>query len=101
MPRRRTRHRSVRRTELPDDGFPKALKRFKKASGMSWDEIAWRLGTTTTTLHRWRRGLSRPSYRYLLALHDLATDLGLGHLVPAMRVVDAPLHRLADEFRAE
>ena len=101
MPRRRTRHRSVRRTELPDDGFPQALERFKKASGMTWDEIAWRLGTTTTTLHRWRRGLSRPSYRYLLALHDLAVELGLGHLLPAMRVVDVPVHGPTDQIRAE
>ena len=55
---------------------------------MTWDEIAWRLGTTTTTLLRWRRGLSRPSYQYLLALHDLAQDLGLGHLLPVMRVAN-------------
>ncbi|MDE0122549.1 MAG: hypothetical protein OXS33_12610 [bacterium] len=97
----RTPQRSVRRNALPDYGFPQVLENFKEASGMSWDEIAWRLGTTTTTLHRWRRGLSRPSYRYLLALHDLAQDLGLGHLLPAMRVADAPIHGPTDQIRAE
>ena len=100
MPCGRTHHRSVRRNALPDD-FPQALVRFKKASGMTWDEIAWLLGTTTTTLHRWRKGISRPSYRYLLALQDLAQDLGLGHLLPAMRVGDATVHGPTDGIRAE
>ena len=68
---------------------------------MSWDEIAWRLGTTTTTLLRWRRRESRPSYHYLLALHDLARDLGLGHLLPNMRVAEAPVHGMTHEIRAE
>ena len=100
MSRGRTHHRSVRRNARPDD-FPQTLVSFKEASGLSWDELAWRLGTTTTTLLRWRRGESRPSYRYLLALHDLARDLGLGHLLPNMRVADAPGHGPTDEIRAE
>ena len=85
MPCQPTHHRSVRRDAFPDD-FPQALERFKEASGMTWDEIAWLLGTTTATLFRWRKKGIRPSAHYLLALHDLAEDLGLGHLLPTMRV---------------
>ena len=53
MPCQRTHHSSVRRDAFPDD-FPQALERFKEASGMTWDEIAWLLGTTAATLWRWR-----------------------------------------------
>ena len=84
----RIHHRRVRQDAFPDD-FPQALERFKEASGMTWDEIAWLLGTTTATLWRWRRGLSRPNAHYLTALHNLAADLGLGHLLPIVRVVRA------------
>ena len=40
-----THNGSVRPNVFPDD-FPQALERFKEASGMTWDEIAWLLGTT-------------------------------------------------------
>ena len=45
---------------------------------MTWDEIAWLLGTTTATLWRWRNAGIRPSAHYLLALQDLAESLGTG-----------------------
>ena len=80
MPCQPTHHRSVRRDAFPDD-FPQALERFKEASGMTWDEIAWLLGTTTATLWRWRNAGIRPSAHYLLALQDLA--VGHGTRAPA------------------
>jgi len=73
--------------EFPDD-FPQCLERFKEASGLSWSELARRLGTSTLTLRRWLNGV-QPSARYLLALQDLAEELGLAHLMPRARA----LHR--------
>jgi len=73
--------------EFPDD-FPQCLERFKEASGLSWSELARRLGTSTLTLRRWLNGV-QPSSRYLLALQDLAEELGLAHLLPRAKA----LHR--------
>ena len=95
-----THHRSVRRDAFPDD-FPQALERLKEASGMTWDEIAWLLGTTTATLWRWRNAGIRPSAHYLLALQDLAVGMGLGRLLPTIRVINVPAHGPGDRIRAE
>ncbi|MYC30196.1 MAG: helix-turn-helix transcriptional regulator [Chloroflexi bacterium] len=73
--------------EFPDD-FPQCLERFKEASGLSWSELARRLGTSPLTIRRWLNGV-QPSARYLLALQDLAEELGLAHLLPRARA----LHR--------
>ena len=100
MPCQRTHHSSVRRDAFPDD-FPQALERFKEASGMSWDEIAWLLGTTAATLWRWRRKGIRPSTRYLIALYDLAADRGLAHLLPTIRGMSAPAHQVEHRVTAE
>ena len=70
-----THNGSVRPDVFPDD-FPQALERFKEALGMTWDEIAWLLGTTTATLWRWRNAGIRPSTDYLLAIQDLAESRG-------------------------
>ena len=67
---------------------------------MTWDEIAWRLGTTTATVWRWRCAGIRPSAHYLLALHDLAQSLGLAYLLPTMRVVTATAQGTGDRIRA-
>ena len=90
MPRQRTNHRSGAYYVYSDD-FPQALERFKEASGMSWAEIARRLGTSTMTLWRWRYDGIRPNARNLLALQDLAESLGLGHLLPAIEVRHVPV----------
>ena len=74
MPRQRTQCR--RRL----DDFPQRLVWFKHASGLSWVEIARRLGVDPVTVRRWWQRGVRPSYRHLKALQDLADDLGLGHL---------------------
>ena len=52
MPRQRTRYNRTRRG-IPDD-FPQRLVWFKHASGMSWSEIARRLGVPPITIRRWR-----------------------------------------------
>ena len=64
---------------VPDD-FPQRLAWFKHASGLSWVEIARRLGVDPVTVRRWWQRGVRPNYRHLKALHDLADSLGLGHL---------------------
>ena len=86
MPRQKMRHRRGR-YEFPDD-FPEFLRRFKEASGLSWSEMARRLGTRPLTIRRWLAGV-QPSAHYLLALQDLAEEFGLSHLMPKARA----LHR--------
>ncbi len=55
---------------------------------MYWSELARRLGTSPLTIRRWMQGL-QPTSHYLLALQDLAEELGLSHLLPRARA----LHR--------
>ena len=83
MPRQKMRHRRGL-YEFPED-FPQCLERFKEASGLSWSELARRLGTSPLTLRRWTRYGVQPSAHYLLALQDLAEELGLAHLLPRAR----------------
>ena len=80
MPRQKTRHRRGF-YEFPD-GFPECLRRLKEASGLSWSELARRLGTSPLTIRRWTKHGVQPSSHYLLALQDLAEELGLAHLLP-------------------
>ena len=75
MPRQRTHHRSGSYYVFPDD-FGDCLVRFKEESGLSWAEIARRLGTTPLTVRRWWKRGVRPSSHYLLALQDLADGMG-------------------------
>ena len=52
MPRQRI-HHSLNTYDFPSD-FPERLVRFKEASGLSWAEMARRLGTHPQTIRRWR-----------------------------------------------
>ena len=81
MPRRRRLPREVH--VFPED-FPQGLERFKEASGLTWTELARRLGTNSLTLRRWRGG-TRPNALHLLALQELAASLDLTHLLPVVR----------------
>ena len=78
MPRQRIHH--TRETyEVPSD-FPERLKRFQKESGLTWAEIARRLGAHPYTIRRWVLGRARPGMRYMMALLELAEELGLAHI---------------------
>ena len=78
MPRQRIYHK--RNTyERPDD-LPQRLEWFQEESGLSWSEIARRLGTYRHTVWRWAEGRARPNYQHRKALMELADSLGLGHL---------------------
>ena len=90
MPRQRKHHRSVSYYAYSDD-FPQALENFKEASGLSWAEIARRLGTSTMTIWRWRYDGIRPNFRNLLALQELAKSMRLGHLLPTIEVRYVPV----------
>ena len=69
MPRQRIHH--TRETyDFPDD-FPERLKRFQEESGLSWAEIARRLGTYRPTVWRWAEGRVRPNFRHMKAPQDL------------------------------
>ena len=78
MPRQRTHYR--RRVYLFPNDFPERLKRFQEESGLSWSESARRLGTYRHTVWRWAEGGVRPNAQHMMALLELANDLGLGHL---------------------
>ena len=78
MPRQRIYHK--RNTDELPDGFPQRLERFQEESGLSWSEIARRLGTYRHTVWRWAEGRARPNYQHRKALMELADSLGLGHL---------------------
>ena len=68
------------RTHVFPVDFPQRLERFKVESGLSWAEIARRLGTYPLTIRRWRCKGVRPNLAHQVALLDLADDLGLGHI---------------------
>ena len=78
MPRQRTQHSSIAYV-LPDD-FPQRLERFQREAGLSWSEIARRLGTYRHTVWRWKDRGVRPSNQHWRALLALADSLGLGGL---------------------
>ena len=84
MPRKRVRRGKKTIYELTGD-FVNALEQFKKASGLTWAEIARRLGTSVVNLWRWRKGV-QPNMHHLLAFQELADSMGLGHLLPRVRV---------------
>ena len=90
MPRKRVR-RTKRTTHVLTGDFAQALEGFKKASGLTWAEIARRLGTSVVNLWRWRQGV-QPNMHHLIALQDLAN--GMGHGTPAPQGEGArPLER--------
>ncbi len=78
MPRQRILH-SRDTHPLPDD-FPQRLERFREESGLSWSEIARRLGTYRNTVWRWKEGRARPNKHHLRALVELAGSMGHGHI---------------------
>ena len=84
MPRKRSRC-GKRTVQVLTGEFAKALEDFQKASGLTWAEIARRLGTSVVNLWRWRQGV-QPNMHHLIALQDLADGMGLGHLLPRVRV---------------
>ena len=79
MPRQHTHHRRTTHS-FPDD-FPRILERLKESSGLSWSELARRLGTNPLTIRRWRAG-ARPNTQHFLGVLDIAHDMGLGRLLP-------------------
>ena len=78
MPRQRILHQRETH-DIPAD-FPQRLKRFKEESGLSWAEMARCLGTYPYTIRRWWKKDVRPSTRNMMALLELADDVGFGHL---------------------
>ena len=74
MPRQRIGY-NILTYEFPDD-FPKRLMRFKDASGLSWSELARRLGVYRHTVWRWKEGLALPSHQHRRALMALAAGMG-------------------------
>ena len=78
MPRQRTHYNRITHP-LPED-LPQRLERFQRESGLSWSEIARRLGTYRNTVWRWKEGRARPNKHHLNALLELAATFGLRRL---------------------
>ena len=74
MPRQRVNH-SREIYDLPDD-FPQRLTRFQEESGLSWSELARRLGVYRHTVWRWKEGRALPSREHRRALMVLAAGMG-------------------------
>ncbi len=79
MPRQRLIHR--RAVHVFPENFAESLERIREASGLSWSELARRLGTNPLTLRRWRHGIHSNAH-HLFALMAVARDLGVSHLLP-------------------
>ena len=79
MPRQSTRYSRIT-YDFPED-FPERLKRFQEESGLSWSEIARRIGTYRNTVWLWKEGRARPNYQHRKALLELADSLGLAHVL--------------------
>ena len=91
MPRKRIRHRKTEYVMTGD--FAQGLKQFKEASGLTWADIARRLGTSVLNLWRWRKRGVLPNMHHVLALQDLADSMDLGHLLPTARVRNSDIKR--------
>ena len=78
MPRHRIQHSRI--TYVFPNDFPDRLVRFKEESGLSWSEIARRIGTYPHTVWRWKAGKARPNTEHMMALLEVAEDLGLRRL---------------------
>ncbi len=76
---RRYRMRRPVHNVFPRD-FPARLQLFKEASGLSWREIARRLGVSPHRIRCWRTG-TVPSSTHLFFLMLLADELGLGDIL--------------------
>lgn len=60
--------------EFPRD-FPERLERLKGLSGLSWRQIASRLGTDAGVIRDWRAGKRQPSTLHLFSLFRLAATV--------------------------
>ena len=72
-------HHSRRTYVFPGD-FSERLVRCEEESGLSWAEVARRIGSYPYTLWRWVERGVRPHFRHQMALLDLAEDLGPAYL---------------------
>ncbi len=61
----------------PED-FPQRLERLKEKAGISWKQMAERLGVTDRGALKWRRE-GRPSAANFLAILELARELPGGY----------------------
>src|SRR3990167_2997040 len=68
--------REVRSREclLPRNG--NAIRDFRKASGMSAQQIAQAVGVNRVTIHRWENGERFPRQKHWARLHSLGIDIG-------------------------
>ena len=66
LPRRRAQHSRI--AYVVPGYLPQRLERFQVESGLSWSEVARRIGTCRHTVWRWKNRGVRPSSRHGRAL---------------------------------
>ena len=81
MPRQRVEYGGI--VYIVPGDLPRRLRRLKEESGLTWTELARRIGIIPYTIYRWVEYGVRPHFRHQLALLALAQDLGLAHLLTA------------------
>ena len=69
----------VEPSRFPSD-FPERLERFREAAGLSSRGLARRLRVDSRMLRRWRKG-TQPAPGHLVALFNLAAEMGLLHIL--------------------
>ena len=88
IPRQRILHHRETH-DLPAD-FAQRLKRFQEESGLSWSEIARRLGTYPHTVWLWKEGKSRPNPQHQKALVQLAESMSRSAIYKRMQEGEFP-----------
>jgi putative transcriptional regulator len=63
----------MKKTATTDEGFsPRSIRHFRRALGLTQEELAHAIGVTFSTVNRWENGHARPSKMALRALGALA-----------------------------
>lgn len=69
----------VEPSHFPSD-FPERLESLRDAAGLTWRGLARLLKVNVRSVRRWRAG-TRPGSGHLVALFNLAAEMGLLHLL--------------------
>ena len=77
----------IRTRSFPKD-FPERLERLKELSGLSWRELAERVGVTPSRVSGWRRGRVPRGFALLdLARFSVSIEGGFGALFPDIAAI--------------
>ena len=94
-----TRHKTVSGTEaMMDSEIAKKIRAFRKARGLTQEQLAEAMGVTTGAVHKWETGMSVPELGLIMELadfFDVSVDVLLGYELKDHKI-DAIVKRLSD-----